>query len=421
MGREAIDVLRERQLKESNIVIKEKAERLIKTMELKVPDRVPLGLATCGHILAKWFKLNEVYFDYNVMGDAAVKFASEYPCDLLFTATAAEGFIFSFALSNIPEIASTVRFLTGPMHDILRDKYTKWPGRELKENLPFQFLGGKFMEPEEYGKLIEDPVDFVVSIILPRACLNLEKPGTASYTQTLIRLVLEGRRYMDALGSINAKLLKIGYPTPTVTFAYSPLDIIGDFLRHPTHAMTDIYRYPDKVKTACEVIVKPILDVALSLKPIGANLAFIPLHLNEMLPPKLYNEFYWPYLKKIILELLNNGIKSLVFFEGDHTPHLDTILELPKGWGIGWFERPRDFMEVWRKLKGHTVVMGGVPLGLICGGPPEKIEEHVKKILEEVKPDGGFILAPGVADIPPETPEANIRALVNALLKYGVY
>jgi len=85
--------------------------------------------------------------------------------------------------------------------------------------------------------------------------------------------------------------------------------------------MLDLRRYPNDIKAATEALVEPIIKVALALKPVGANIAFIPLHLNEMLSPKMHDEFYWPTLKKVIVELYNQGIKSLVFFEGDYTIH----------------------------------------------------------------------------------------------------
>ncbi|MHA1581555.1 MAG: uroporphyrinogen decarboxylase family protein, partial [Candidatus Baldrarchaeia archaeon] len=217
------------------------------------------------------------------------------------------------------------------------------------------------------------------------------------------------------------ELGKLGYPAIPMTSAYSPADIIGDFLRHPTGAMLDMRRHPDDFKAACEALIEHILKVATAFPPAPPlTISFIPLHLNEMLSPKLYNEFYWPYLKKVILELVNKGYKMFIFFEGDHTPHVDTILELPKGWGVAWFERPRDFIkDVWEKLKGHTCVMGGVPTNLLIGGTPEKIEEYVKNLLNQTKSEGGFILSTGIAELPKETPKQNVRAYVNAALKYG--
>ena len=420
MSKQLVDLWIERHEKEPDIVAKEKSERFLKTVELKIPDRVLLMLFTCGHVFAKWFKLSEVYFNYSRLREAIVKFVTTFPSDVFITAPAAEGFSMAVAFGDVPQIAPVVRFISGPMHDVLKDKWTKWPGRELPEHAPFQFIGGEFMKPEEYGKLIENPIEFMHSTILPRACENLSKPGSAQYAHTIAKLTLEAINYLNALTEINNTLLKHGFPPLAVTFAYAPLDFIGDFLRHPTGAMLDIRRYPDEVKQATEALTKPILQVAFILKPAGAKYAFIPLHLNEMLSPKLYNEFYWPYLKRVIVELYNNGIKSFVLFEGDHTPHLDTILELPKGWGIGVFERA-DIRKVWEKLKGHTCVAGGITPGQLTGWSPEKIEEYVKKLIEDLAPEGGFILAPGVAEIDPAIPDANLKALINAVLKYGVH
>jgi len=64
--------------------------------------------------------------------------------------------------------------------------------------------------------------------------------------------------------------------------------------------------------------------------------------------------------------------------------------------------------------------MGGVPVSLLTGGTPEKIEEYIKNLLSQIKPEGGFILAPGINELP-HVPIENVRAYINAVLKYGVY
>jgi uroporphyrinogen-III decarboxylase len=200
--------------------------------------------------------------------------------------------------------------------------------------------------------------------------------------------------------------------------AYAPLDIIGDFLRGIENVLLDIRRYPDKVKKAAEALVEPIVKYALSYKQRGLKWVMIPLHLNEYLSPKLYKEFYWPTLKEVILRLADEGMKAQVFFEGRHDAHLETILELPKGWGIAYFEKT-DVVKAKKVLEGHTCVMGGIPMSLIVSGTPEKIEEYVKNLLEQVKPGGGFILSANIGTAPRETPIENITALIEAVEKYG--
>jgi hypothetical protein len=51
-------------------------------------------------------------------------------------------------------------------------------------------------------------------------------------------------------------------------------------------------------------------------------------------------------LKEVILRLRHRSLSIWVFFEGNHLLYVDSLLELPKGWGVAWFERPRDFLKV---------------------------------------------------------------------------
>ncbi|MEM0002168.1 MAG: uroporphyrinogen decarboxylase family protein [Desulfurococcaceae archaeon] len=414
----------ERHEKEPDVVAKEKLDRIIKITELKAPDRIPL-LAPGGDFMLAQSGITWYDLSYELTGkvkNAVSKFALEYPGDfaIFFVPYLLEGFALAAAFSDFPDFSNSIRFLSGPLHDVLKDKWSRWPGRELRENQHPQFIGGEFMKPEEYRKLIDNPVEFMHNTILPRACPGLGTPGTPQWNGTLVRAGIAVQKTMSFMMEVLTQLK--GYASFPLTNAYVPADIIGDFFRHPTGAMLDIRRFPEDFKAASEVLVDLIIKVATAIPPIPPlTMFFIPLHLNEMLPPKLYNEFYWPYLKKIIETLVAKGYKGFVFFEGDHSPHVDTILELPKGWGIAWFERPKNFVKnVWDKLKGHTTVAGGVSPALFYQSP-DKVEEYVKNLLNEIKPEGGFMIAPGVSELPADVNPASVKAFINAVLKYGVY
>ena len=64
---------------------------------------------------------------------------------------------------------------------------------------------------------------------------------------------------------------------------------------------------------------------------------------------------------------------------------------------------------------------GGLRASLVIGGTPEENDRYVKELLEEVMPGGGFILAPDVAALPRETPIENLRAVYEAVERYGYY
>jgi uroporphyrinogen-III decarboxylase len=396
----------------------ERLARLETAINLQEPDRVPVwGIA--GDIVPKYSGITqyEMYYESEKTVKAVAKFIKDFPFDMSMASLAAlDGRVLAVAFAKHMDISPAIAFITGPIHDILGDKYTKFPGREIDENVTPQFIGGTFMEPEEYDALIEDPIKFISETVLPRACKNLETPDQAK--ATWVRMGMELANAAKTQGEIARISAELGYPNFPMGWGYAPLDIIGDFLRGVANVVLDLRRYPDKVKKATEALLPPLMDYALSNKDTGAKYAFFPLHLNEYLSPKLYKEFYWPTLKAIILRLYEEGIKSIVFFEGRHDAHLETILELPKGWGVAYFEKT-DVVKAKKLLQGHTCIMGGIPMGLVNGGTPAEIDEYIKNLIEQMKPGGGFILAPGVNVAPADTPLENIRAVIEAVEKYG--
>ena len=393
-------------------------ERFEKAVKLEEPDRVPVTYSF-QFFPAKYAGMtyHEYMYDYEKARKAIKKVTDDFNLNIPVSIPGLEGFLLSLALSDHPDIARAARFITGPMHDVLGDKYGRFPGRELPENAPFQFIGGEYMKVEEYDMLIDNPTKFVAEVILPRVCRNLEKSGSVTVVGTLIKLGIEIDKRATALRNIYADQAKLGWSRRTSSPAYAPLDFIGDFLRDIKNVILDIYRVPEKVKQACEALTPVIAKIGASGKQVRTQYAFIPLHLNEYLSPKLYNEFYWPSLKLVIYELTSADIKPNVFYEGYHDAHLETILDLPKGKTIAQFEKT-NLHKAKGIIGGHTCIMGGVPASVLIGGTPTRVEKDTKKLLEDLKPGGGFILN---ASIPDEAKPKNIQALIKAAIKYGAY
>ena len=403
-------------------VAEERAARYKAAVELKEPDRVPfMGLG--GDVVAAYAGITsyEFCFDYEKSYQATLKYLREFPSDQpLMPMTSLANTVAALAFVDYPDITPLVSNIDGPTNDILGVKYFRFPGRELGENSSPQFIGKDFMQPEEYDELIADPVKFCYEKIVPRTITGLQDLQSANALAAMARLGIEKTRQGAAMQKFLLELQKLGYPLSGTSMFLTPLDFIGDFLRDIPNLIKDLRRYPDKVKAAAEALLEPLLKLALAGKKTGVEMSFIPLHFNEYLSPVLYNEFYWPTLIAGILGMLEEGMRSRVFFEGRHDPHLETILELPAGWGIAFFEKT-DVRKAKKLLQGHTCIMGGLDPGMVIGSTPAKLDEHIKELLGDMMPGGGFILSLGVNNLPRESLIENIAAVYDAVEKYGKY
>ena len=122
----------------------------------------------------------------------------------------------------------------------------------------------------------------------------------------------------------------------------------------------------------------------------------------------------------MLIDAINLGAIPFIFFEGDHTPHLETILELPKGRAYGMFERT-DLRVVRKVIGDHIVIGGGISTAVFAFGSREKVFEEVCKLLNDVKEPGGFIYSGTGISIPNESKPENVKASIEAVKKCGIY
>ena len=399
---------------------RQRKERIHTATQLKEPDRVPV-LGSFGYFTARYYGINnfEFLFNYEEASKAIVKTSVDF------------GYDTGAGLSTLGAMPLTLAFLgeydglvpgwvNGPVHDILGVRYARFPGRELSMDSPFQFIGEEYMKVNEYDALIADPQRFIAEKLLPRTLRNLADPGSPHAMATLFKWGEERRKSDEAGAKLSKKLKAYGFPGFTSGISYAPLDFIGDFMRDIKNVIFDCYRVPDKVKQACEGLRDLIVEmvrISVEGKPRG-SIQFIPLHLNEYFSPKMYAEFYWPTLREVVEEMIKLGVTPELFYEGQHKAHLETILELPKGKTISKFEKT-DLKAAKEIIGDHSCIIGGPPSSLFFS-TPEKIDTYVKDLFSDVKEGGGFMLSPGVT-VPEGAPAENVKALMDAAVKYGVY
>jgi uroporphyrinogen-III decarboxylase len=134
---------------------------------------------------------------------------------------------------------------------------------------------------------------------------------------------------------------------------------------------------------------------------------------------KQFERFYWPTLKKMIFELTDAGLVHIPFYEGNWEQRLEHLLELPKKKTIARFALT-DLVRAKEVLGGHSCIMGGIPHGLLQVGSPSEVDEYCRDLLKKVMKGGGFIFTTSTGLTHEAKPE-NVKAMVEAVRKYGVY
>jgi uroporphyrinogen-III decarboxylase len=240
---------------------------------------------------------------------------------------------------------------------------------------------------------------------------------SAAEMESLTRVAME-------LANLEAEL---GYPSLLGRLSGgaggAPFDMISDFYRGMRGAMIDMYRCPDKLLAACDMIQKWRFDTAVpaTMDEQGhPPRVFMALHRGSdgFMSRKQFEKFYWPGLKKAIVKTVELGYDVVPFFEGVWDDRLEYLLELPRGKVVFFTERT-DLVKAKKVLGNRMCIQGGVPPTLLQAGSPQDVEEHVKKLIKTVGKGGGLIVGPGSA-MDYARPE-NVRAMVETVKKYGQY
>jgi len=194
-----------------------------------------------------------------------------------------------------------------------------------------------------------------------------------------------------------------------------------------TQFTLDLYRRPDKVKAALDAMVDDFAQHPLeSLRATGQrpSPSRIPgiIIACERCSGQYYNldifeRFFWPYLKKLVLTWHDAGYVTTLHFDTDWIRNIPYLLELPPRSCICELDSITDIFKTKEILKDHMCIMGDVPAALLSTGTPEEVEAYCKKLIDIVGKDGGFILSTGCT-IPPDTRWENFKAMVDTAKNY---
>jgi hypothetical protein len=136
--------------------------------------------------------------------------------------------------------------------------------------------------------------------------------------------------------------------------------------------------------------------------------------------PAQFEKFYWPSFKKTLEILIGAGHTVRAYLEGNWGAHWHHMLELPRGKVLCDIDNQGDIFKVKKEIGHHQCIAGGIKDSQFILGTPEEMRHHVKHLCETVGKGGGYIISGG-CNIPYTTKPENFRAMIDAVMEYGVY
>ncbi len=101
-----------------------------------------------------------------------------------------------------------------------------------------------------------------------------------------------------------------------------------------------------------------------------------------------FAEFYWPGLKALMLALIDAGLTPMPFLEGDYTPRLEFLAEMPPGKVLGHFDIV-DLQKTKEIIGDVMCFWGNVPASLLVTGNPQQVKDYIKELIDTFADTGG--------------------------------
>ena len=343
----------------------ERSQRCRAAVQLKKTDRVPFSLMFDAQSLAGVSNAAS-YYEPLKMKRAMRETAMELEPDM------AEG--------GFPSCGDAMTEL-----DV---KNVLWPGGPLPADAGMQAVEGEYMLADEYDMFINDPTGFVIRRYLPRV-YGVLKPlaklppmdslfmgfdfltplfASPEFVEMAKHLAAAGKHvenFRKNLMEISGDLEQLGFP-PFASFASggvggAPYDTLTSSLRGMKGSMLDMYRQPDNLIKACNVILDRRINRAIpavkTARDYPQRIA-MPLWRGDptFMSESQFIKFYWPGLKKSLQIHVDLGYVPVPFFEAPFGERLKYVLELPKGKILVSIDS-RDLSIAKKLLAGHSCIL----------------------------------------------------------------
>ncbi|KPU42506.1 uroporphyrinogen decarboxylase (URO-D) [Oxobacter pfennigii] len=345
------------------------------TIEFKEPTRVPVGIEVITWPIAyAGYKTEDVIQDPDLMVEAYTKVFDNLYLDC------------TTMLNGINMPIAAIKALGSDGYVVSKDGVT------------IQHVQNTVMREDEYPKLINDTRNFMLNELPLRKFKKLTGSDEEAYAA-----LKESIRLFNIQSKGNAKIAetidkKYGVPNITGPGGQSPpLDVLFDVVRGFKETIADLRRRPKEVEAALEALYefgKPANTEEVVAKNQPFPFAMTALHTTPFINKKQMDEYWWPYMKKIVQRVVDAGGKFYIKGEGNTSVIYDYMKEFPKGTFVLHLGEEDDVYEAYEKIGDLSVICAGLSPVQMKYLSKEKCLDEAKRIVDTLAPGGGFIWMP---------------------------
>lgn len=326
------------------------------TLKMKPAERTPLyANVYYWKILDAGYKMSEGLLNHELMYKIEHDFQEKYRFDVLMGAG---------SLQRIFKAMNAGNFIIDDEHSAL----------SLKDH--------HYMEENEYHEINDNISKFSWEVMFKRFCNN----GNITMQQ-MKEGIKEFFAYGEYAGSITEMYNnEFNIPIESPNFFNTPAELFENGIRGLKGAGLDFRRHKSEVKEYFDRKFEEgfpgyiyMLDNPF---PYQMSEGYTCMLAQNIMNNKQFDEFFWPYLKRMVDETAERGGVLWSYTEGSIMRFTDYFNDLPKGSFATMLEQD-DIFE-FRKACPNTAVCGGISVDMLGGGTKEECVDTAKKLIEEI-------------------------------------
>ena len=363
-------------------IYRERTQRIMDAVALKKPDRVPVVLEYAG-------------FAAQATGTVMADFLSS-------PARATEVMMAAYDLVGGGDAINYGSFAPHGLSRLFLSK-VRVPGQDLPDDEMWQVVETELLKPGDYDSIVEMGWPAFFDQFMTQRIKPGQGRGRGGDKPRPINI-------REAWAGIGVPVLSGGDISPPLELLCGGRSLLG--------FSNDLYKIPDKIEAAMEEIVGHLSGPACrQAKENGYPAVWVGgwRAAPAMLSPAVWDRFAWPYFRRLVREVTDQGLIALLHLDSDWTRELKRFRELPQGRCIMATDGDTDLRQAKEIVGDHLCLMGDVPASLLYLGQPGEVEAYCRGLINDLGPEG-FILQSG-CDIPTNAKLANVQAMVRSVMQ----